>query len=79
MHGIYDGVDPEDFNDYTIYRADTQIKRKIGLPQLTAARMVSAQHGKKLFFGKPDPLVLLTQICETMTLQELEEIFEESM
>lgn len=32
MKGIVEDMDPEDFNDYTVYQNDPGLKRKIGLP-----------------------------------------------
>ena len=51
MYGLMDGADPEGFDDYTVYESDETLKRKIGLPQLTAARLICSQHRKKVFFG----------------------------
>ena len=44
MYGIGENIDPEDYNDHKIYMADLNLRRKIGLPQLTAGRIVSSQH-----------------------------------
>ena len=32
MHGANKDMDPEDYNDHTVYMADLNLKRKIGLP-----------------------------------------------
>ena len=77
MHGLVEDIDPEDFHDLTVYESNEALKRKIGLPQLTAARMVCAQHGKKVFFGKPDPLLVIEDLCDRLTLRELQEIFDD--
>lgn len=33
-----------DLRDFTVYENDSQMKRKIGLPQLTAARVLSQKN-----------------------------------
>ena len=32
MYGIGENIDPEDYNDHTVYMADLNLKRKAGLP-----------------------------------------------
>jgi hypothetical protein len=32
MYGVGENIDPEDYNDHTVYMADLNLKRKIGLP-----------------------------------------------
>jgi hypothetical protein len=68
MHGMFDDMDPEDFNDSTVYESDPALKRKMGRPQLTAGRIVSSQHSKKVFFGHPDPLLVIEDICARKSL-----------
>ena len=68
-------IDPESYNDYTIYESNRKLKRKIAKPQLTASRIVCAQHSKKVFFGQPEPLLLMEDICSRTTLKELRETF----
>ncbi len=61
--------------DYRIYEADHSLKRKIWRPQLTAAKLQCSIYDRKLFFGKPDPLLELEQLSGTLSLQELRDIF----
>lgn len=79
MHGVVDGKDPDDFNDHTVYEHDPLLRRKIGLPQLTAGRIVSAQHNKKVFFGGVDPLLLIEDVCARLSLKEVQEIFDKTL
>ena len=75
MKGVEEDMEPEEFNDYTVYQDDPFLKRKIGLPQMTAARIVSSHQNKKVFFGKPNSLLVIEDICARLTLSQLEEIF----
>ena len=79
MKGMYTHLNEDDFRDCTIYESDYLLKRKIGLPQLTAARMVCSHHAKKVFFGKPDSLLLIEEMCSRLSLKELQEIFESTI
>ena len=78
MHQI-EGVNPEDYQDWTVYYHDQAHKAKVGLPQLTAARLACSQHNCQVFFGKPDPLLLMEDICARMTVEQMMEIFDESL
>ena len=49
------------------------------LSQLTAARLQCSVYEKKLFFGKPCPLVMIEHIAASMELDELKQIFAESL
>ena len=79
MRGIVEDMDPEDFGDNTVYESNKLLKRKIGRAQLTAGRIVSAQHGKKVFFGQPDPLLLMEDICARTSLKDLQDVFDNSL
>ena len=79
MKGLVDDLEPEDFRDNTIYESNYQLKRKIGRPQLTAARIVCSAHSKKVFFGQPDPLLIIEDACARLTLAQLEDLFDESV
>lgn len=78
MKDAAENFDPENFNDFTVYESNASMKRKIGKPQLTTARIVCAQHGKKVFFGQPDPLILIEDICARNSIEELESAFYNS-
>ena len=69
----------EESNDYTVYEADRQYKRKIIKPELSAAKFICSAHNKKLFFGSPNPLLMLEDLAYRLTLEELQEMFKESM
>jgi len=70
---------PDEADDYTLYESDDALKRKIGLPQLTAARIVCSMHNKKVFFGMPNPFLIIEELCGRLTLQELEDVLFSSM
>ena len=72
MKGVVDDMNPEDFHDSTVYQIDAALKRKIGLPQMTAARISCSSHGKKAFFGAPSPLLVIEDTCARLTLEKLE-------
>lgn len=78
MRGI-DGIDPSQYADWTVYQHDRVHKAKVGLPQLTAARQVCSHHNCQVFFGKPDPLLLMEEICARLTVDELMEIFDDCL
>lgn len=42
---------------------------------MTAARIVSSKQNKKVFFGKPNSLIVIEDICARLTLDQLEEMF----
>lgn len=44
-------------------------KRKMARPQLSVSKYAVTQMHKKLFFGSPDPLLLIEDLCETFTLE----------
>lgn len=79
MKGEVEDMEPEDFHDHTVYQDDPGLKRKIALPQMTAARIVCSHHNKKAFFGAPCPFLLLEEACARLTLKELEDIFYQSL
>ena len=64
----------EDQNDYTVYEADSQTKRKIAKPEMSIAKYACSGHNKKLFFGKPNPLLMIEDLAYRLSLQELEDI-----
>lgn len=78
MYHVKD-IDPENYNDSTVYQSDHMLKRKIGLPQLTAARMICGQHDRKLFFGAPEPLLYMEHLCATVPLETLKQCFFEAI
>lgn len=78
MRGIGD-CDPEDYQDYTVYQHDRARKAKVGLPQLTAARLACDMHNCQIFFGKPDPLLIMEEICARLPLSAMLDIFDESL
>jgi hypothetical protein len=59
----------------SLYESDDQLKRKIWRTQLSAARYQISAYGKKLFFGQPDPLLVIEHLSATITIDELKEIF----
>jgi hypothetical protein len=69
MKDEVDGLDPADYKDHTIYESNEFLRRKIAKPQLTAARIMCATHGKKVFFGQPSTLTLIEDICARSSLQ----------
>ena len=69
------GVAEEEFDDFTVYEVDTLLKRKIGLPQLTAARIMCSIQNKKVFFGAPDSIIAIEDLCARLSLEELEAVF----
>lgn len=79
MHGTGDDRDPDEYNDYTVYESNRSLRRKIGRPQLTAARIVCSTHQKKVFFGSPDPLLVIEDAAARLTLAELEDTFDASL
>ncbi len=79
MYGIGENIDPEDYNDHTVYMADINLKRKIGLPQLTAGRIVCSHHQKRVYFGCPDQLLIFEDTCARLTLKEMEDVFDETL
>ena len=69
----------EDQNDYTVYEADSVTKRKMAKPEMSIAKYACSGHNKKLFFGKPNPLLMIEDLAYRLSLQELEDILEETM
>ena len=55
--------------------ADSNLKRKIWLSQLTAARMQCTMYEKKIFFGKASPLLAMEHLAATRSLKELQDVF----
>ena len=72
-------MDPDDFKDNTVYESNRQLRRKIGRPQLTAARIVASTHSKKVFFGQPDPLLVIEDACARLSIKQLEDLFDRSL
>ena len=58
----------EDMNDYTVYEADSQTKRKNAKPEISVAKFACSEHNKKLFFGKPNPLLVLEDLAYRLSL-----------
>lgn len=69
----------EESNDYTVYEADRSLKRKIVKPEMSVAKYACSSHNKKLFFGAPNPLLMLEDLAYRLTLKELEDVMSESM
>ena len=63
--------DEQSNTDFRIFMAEERLKRKIWLPQLTAARMQCSMFEKKVFFGKVSPLLALEHLAANMTIEEL--------
>ena len=61
--------------DFRLYMADSNLKRKIWLSQLTAARMQCTMYEKKIFFGKASPLLAMEHLAATRSLKELQDVF----
>ena len=55
-------------NDYTVYEADSQTKRKNVKPEMSVAKYACSEHNKKLFFGKPNPLLILEDLAYRLSL-----------
>ena len=68
--------DMKSSRDFRLYRADEELKRKVWLSQLTAARMQCSMFDKQLFFGQASPLLMMEHLAATKSLAELKEIFE---
>ena len=62
-----------------MYALDRKLKRKMWLAQLTAARLQCSMYEKKLFFGKPCPLVMIEHLAASLELDELRQMFNESL
>jgi hypothetical protein len=69
----------EEANDYTIFETDRMLKRKMARPELSIAKYACSTHNKKLFFGKPNPLILIEDLAYRLTLQELQDIFDDCL
>lgn len=69
----------EEAKDYTVYEADPQYKRKIAKPEISAAKYACSTHNKKLFFGKPNVLLLMEDIAARLSLEELKDIMNDCM
>lgn len=48
-------------------------------PEMSIAKYACSGHNKKLFFGKPNPLIMIEDLAYRLSLQELEDILEETM
>eukprot|EP00347_Sterkiella_histriomuscorum_P017245 403350129 len=62
-------------NDYTVFEADSVLKRKCARPHLSVGKYACTEPNIKLFFGRPNPLLVLEDLAYNMDLQELKDIF----
>ncbi len=69
----------EDANDYTVYEADKLYKRKIVKPEISVAKYACSAHNKKLFYGSPNPLLVIEDLAYRFSLEELQGMFDESV
>jgi hypothetical protein len=69
----------EDANDYTVYEADNLYKRKVVKPEISVAKFACSQHNKKLFFGRPNPLLLIEDLAYRLSLDTLKDMFAETL
>jgi len=46
---------------------------------MTSARYQASEQGKKLFFGMPNPLLIIEHLAATLSLEELQEIFYDTI
>lgn len=59
----------EEANDYTVYETDKSLKRKIAKPEISTAKFACSTPNKKLFFGMPNPLILIEDLAYNLTLE----------
>lgn len=69
----------EDAEDYTVYEADKSLRRKIVRPELTIAKYACSTPNKKLFFGHPNPLLLIEDLVYRLSLDELRDIYHDCL
>ncbi len=69
----------EEAEDYTVYEANSQLKRKIAKPEMSVAKYACSTPNKKLFFGKPNPLLMIEDLAHRLSLKELEDIMGDVM
>jgi hypothetical protein len=48
-------------------------------PEMTIAKFACSTPNKKLFFGKPNPLLLIEDLAYRLTLKELEDIMGDAI
>lgn len=65
--------------DYRLFELNHNLKRKIWLTQLTAARLQCSMMNKKLFFGKPCPLLAIERLAANLELEQLRHMLHESL
>ena len=57
--------------DYTVFEIDHSYKRKLARPHISVARYVTTEFNKKLFFGSPNPLLLIEDLVYSLSLEDL--------
>jgi hypothetical protein len=58
----------EDANDYTVFETERTLKRKIVKPEISIAKYACSTANKKLFFGSPNPLLLIEDLAYRLSL-----------
>jgi hypothetical protein len=48
-------------------------------PEISLAKYACSEHNKKLFFGAPNPLLMIEDLASRLSLEELEDIFKETL
>ena len=54
--------------DYTVFEVNKLLRRKMARPHLSVAKYATTEARKKLFFGKPNPMLVIEDLAYHMEL-----------